>query len=87
MFLTWKFTVNTVTVTSDLDCVEVITGESAGGILRGTSVISQIGSECGDASDEIGVIGTYTVTDNKLTIIATDEEIDPPTATFVFIKG
>ena len=87
VFLTWKFTESTVTITSDLDCVEVITGESTGGVLKGTSVVSQVGSECGDASDEIGVIGTYTVTGDTLTVIVTDKEINPSTATFVFIKG
>ncbi|MCX6827700.1 MAG: hypothetical protein NT002_00210 [candidate division Zixibacteria bacterium] len=85
VYLRWTFTASTVTVTSDMDCVEVLTYSAAGGILTGLSVISREGSECGD-DDGGGAIGPYTVVGNTLTVTITDPEIEPPTAVFVFTR-
>ena len=87
IFLTWSFTENTITIRSDLDCVEVFTYETSGGVLTGTSVISQVGSECGDEDDEDGLLGQYSIMGNTLTVVIEDPELDPPTATFVFTKA
>ena len=86
VYLKWTFTENTVTVTSDLDCIEVIQYEAIGGILKGIKIISQEGSQCGVSNDNIGEIGPYTIDGNTLSIIITDSELDPPTATFLFTK-
>ena len=85
VFLRWTFTENTVTITSDLDCIEVISYEAVNGKLGGLALISQEGSQCGDSSDD-SELGSYTVNEMTLTVILTDPELDPPTATFVFTK-
>ena len=84
-FLRWTFTAETVTVISDMDCVEVFRYSSANGVLRGLSVVSREGSQCGD-DDGSGELGSYSVAGNRLTITMSDPELDPPTAVFVFTK-
>ena len=86
IFLHWEFTESTVTVRSDLDCVEILTYNSSGGVLTGTSVISRVGSECGD-DDEDPVLGQYSIVGNTLTVVVEDPELYPPTATFLFKKA
>ena len=85
VFLIWTFTATTVTVTSDMDCVEVIAYSSTGGVITGLSVISQEGSECGD-DDGGGELGSYSVVETTLTVTMYDPEMEPPTAVFVFTK-
>lgn len=85
VYLRWTFTAETVTVTSDLDCVEVLRYSSTNGVLRGLSVVSREGADCGD-DDGTGELGSYTVTGNTLTLTMNDPEMDPPTAVFVFTK-
>jgi hypothetical protein len=87
VFLRWSFTESTVTISSDLDCVEVFTYDTTGGVLSATSVISRVGSECGSDEDEaVGVLGQYIISGNTLTVFIEDPELDPPTATFVFTR-
>jgi hypothetical protein len=85
VYLRWTFTATTITSTSDMDCVEVLTYSSAGGILTGLSVVSQVGSECGDDGGG-GELGSYSVVGNTLTVTMYDPEIEPPEAVFVFTK-
>ncbi len=66
-------------------CKEVISYEAADGKLRGLALISQEGSQCGVSSDN-GELGSYTVNETTLTVVVTDPELNPPTATFVFTK-
>jgi hypothetical protein len=88
LFVTWVFKESTVTTTSELDCVSVIAYSTAGGVIRGISLISHVGSQCAvEDDDDSGVVGPYTIVNNTLTVIVTDEDLDPPTATFVFIRG
>ena len=87
IFLRWSFTESTITISSDLDCVEVFTYDATGGVMRGTSVISRIGSQCSpDEDDEDDVLGQYIISGNTLTVFLEDPELDPPTATFVFTR-
>lgn len=85
VFLRWAITENTVTITSDLDCIEVISYEAVDGKLRGLALISQEGSQCGDGSGD-SELGSYTVNQMTLTVTITDPDLIPPTATFVFTK-
>lgn len=85
VYLRWTFTAETVTVTSDMDCVEVLRYSSANNVLQSLSVVSREGSQCGD-DEGTGELGTYSVGGNILTLTMTDPDIDPPTAVFVFTK-
>jgi hypothetical protein len=87
VFLRWTFTATTVTVTSDMDCVEVLAYSSEGGILRGLDVISREGTECEEDDDDETVLGPYSVVGGILTVTMTDPEMEPPTAVFVFTKS
>ena len=85
IFVRWVLTASTVTVTSDLDCVEVFTYSSAGGILSGLSVVRQEGGQCGDDDGELD-LGPYSVDGNTLTVTTTDPELDPATIVSVFMR-
>ena len=85
VYLRWTFTESTVTITSDADCIEVIRYEAVNGELRGLELVSQEGTECGDTNTD-GELGSYTVNQTTLTVIVTDPDLEPPTATFVFTK-
>jgi hypothetical protein len=86
VFLRWVFTATTITSTSDMDCVEVLTYSSAGGVLTGLSVVSRVGSECGH-DDGGGELGGYSVVGNTLTVTMYDPEMEPPMAVFVFTRA
>ncbi len=86
VYLRWTFTETTVTVESDMDCIEVIEYEAKDGTLTVISVISQKGSQCGDEEDSAGKLGTYTIDGNSLSVTITDPDLDPPIATFLFTK-
>ena len=85
IYVRWVITATTVTVTSDLDCVEVFSYSSAGGTLTGLSVISREGSQCGDDGGEME-LGPYTVDGNMLTVATTDPEMEPVTLVSVFTR-
>ena len=87
VYLRWTFTASTVTITSDMDCVEVYGYTSTAGILTGVSAISEVGSECGGGDDDDGELGTYSVAENTLLVTITDPELEPPTAVFEFTKA
>ena len=84
VFLTWAITANTVTITSDLDCIEVIAYKTSGGTLSGSSLISRTGSQCDD-EDYGGLVGQFSVEGNKLTVRPVLEGYSTP-PTFVFSK-
>ena len=86
VYLQWTFTATTVTITSDLDCTEVLTYSSTGGVLTGISVISREGSECGDDADSENELGSYSVVGNTLTVTTTDPELEPSTIIYIFMK-
>jgi len=78
---------NTVTITSDLDCIEIIRYKTVGGFLLGIELISQQGTQCGEIDEnDDGVLGPYTVTQSSLTVTVTDPELNPPTAVFLFSR-
>jgi hypothetical protein len=85
VWLRWEITATTVTVTSDMDCVEVIRYDASNGQLVGLEMVSQTGTQCGPPDDD-PVLGTYTVTENTLTVVIPDPGEIPPTATFVFVR-
>jgi hypothetical protein len=86
VFLTWVFSADTITATSDLDCVSVGEYRTSDGVLTVISEISEVGSQC-DPDDFEEESVTYSIANDELTVIATDEELDPSTATFVFNRG
>jgi hypothetical protein len=86
VWLRWEITATTIKATCDLDCVEVIRYDASNGQLVGTEMVSQTGTQCGEWLDDDPVLGTYTVTQNTLTVVAEDPELIPPTATFVFVR-
>jgi len=86
VWLRWQITATTVTVTSDMDCVEVIRYDASNGKLIGLEMVTQTGTQCDPNPDNNSLLGTYTVTSNTLTVVVTDPEIAPPTATFVFVR-
>ncbi len=87
VFLTWSVTANTVTITSDLDCIEVIAYNVSGGTLTGSSLISRTGTQCDDDDDEDdeGLVGQYSVEGNTLTVWPVLEGYSTPPI-FVFKK-
>ena len=86
VYLRWEFTATTVTITSDLDCTEVLTYGANGGTLSTLSVMSREGTQCGP-DDEVGDLGTYSVVGDTLTVTVTDPEVTPPTIVSVFTKA
>jgi hypothetical protein len=85
VWLRWEITATTVTVTSDYDCVEVILYDASNGQLVGLEMVSQTGTQCGPPDDD-PLLGTYSVTENTLTVVIEDPGMIPPTATFLFVR-
>jgi hypothetical protein len=83
VWLTWTFTQTTLTITTDLDCIEVVTYSASPNEITGT-IISLEGSQCGD---ELGDLGSfpYELSGNRLTITYTDPELG--VGVFVFTRG
>ena len=80
--LIYTFTAETLTITSDLDCVEVIDYTWASdGSLTGRS-ISMSGSQCSDEEDQASF--NASVEGNTLTLVVNDPEFG--TAIFVFTR-
>jgi len=83
-WLTWVFTGTRMTVTSDMDCVEIYTYSATESEVT-TELTSQDGTEC---EDEAGGIGEfpYELIGNALTVDVSEDE-DLEEAVFVFTKS
>jgi hypothetical protein len=82
-WLTWVFTRTTMSITSDLDCIEVYTYSATESEIT-TTLTSQEGTECGDEVGDIEVF-PYELNGDTLTVDVSEDE-DLEIAVFVFTK-
>jgi len=82
VYLTWKFTEDTVTATSDLNCTEVSNYSTSGNIMN-TAITSLTGSQCGNT---VGQMFTqeFKLEGNLLTLDITSEDTNSPASIFIF---
>lgn len=84
VWLTWVFTGTRMTITSDMDCVEVYTYSATESEVT-TTLTSQDGTECGDEVGDIEVF-PYELNGNTLTVDVSEDD-DLEAAVFVFTRG
>ncbi|HNR50371.1 MAG TPA: lipocalin family protein [Deltaproteobacteria bacterium] len=84
VWLTWVFTNTRMTVTSEMDCVEVYTYSATASKVTAT-LTSRDGTECADEPGDIDEF-PYELSGNTLTVDVSEDE-DLETAVFVFTKA
>lgn len=89
VWLRWVFNATTVTITSDMDCTEVIEYRTEGDRLIGVRMISRVGSECFDEEpgDLPQTLGTYSVDEDYLEVTITDPDMEPSTVVLQFERN
>jgi hypothetical protein len=73
VFLRWEFTTQSLRITSDLDCEELLSYCANGSVVAGT-LQQQTGRECGDSVGDMGSF-PYGVNGNTLTVTVSDPRL------------